>query len=150
MLRNYGVSLVDIAVWKWMYAHPSATAADLKNAVVQISKDVWNQYYEPVFKIKDQHILGIYSHMINAPLYLSAYPLGHLIEFQISHYLKGKNIGEEVESIFRTGRKTPALWMKEAIGAELSVEPLINAVTEAVSKVIELDKANAKAAKKRS
>jgi len=145
-----GVSLVDIAVWKWMYAHPRATAADLKNAVVQISKDIWNQYYEPVFKIKDQHILGIYSHSIDAPLYLSAYPIGHLIEFQISNYLKGKNIGEEVERMFKIGRRTPAYWMKEAVGAELSVDPLINAVTEAVPKVIEIDKAKAKAVKTKS
>ena len=144
-----GVSLVDIAVWKWMYEHPYATATDLKNAVVKISKDIWNQYYEPVFKIKDQHILGVYSHMIDAPLYLSAYPIGLLIQFQISNYLKGKNIGEEVERIFKTGRKTPDLWMKEAIGGELSVEPLINTVTEAVLKVTEIDKANAKAAKKK-
>ena len=145
-----GVALVDVAIWKWMYAHPNASATDLKNAVVQISKDIWNQYYEPIFKTKDQVILGVYSHIIDAPLYLSAYPIGHLIEFQIGSYLKGKNIGEEVERMFKIGRRTPAYWMKEAVGAELSVAPLIQAVTTAIPKVIELDKENAKAAKKQT
>ncbi len=142
-----GVALVDIAVWKWMYANPKATAEELKNAVIRIAKEIWNAYYEPVFNVKDQVILGIYSHMIDAPLYLSAYPIGHLIEFQISNYLRGKNIGQEVERMFTIGRKAPNLWMKEAVGEEMSAEPLINAVTIAVPKVIEIDKENAKAAK---
>ncbi|MEG1556502.1 MAG: hypothetical protein RR356_07245, partial [Bacteroidales bacterium] len=111
-----GVSLVDMKVWQWLYNHPKATAEELKNAVLAIAKEVWNQYYEPIFKIKDQTILAVYSHMIDAPLYLSAYPLGHLIDFQFENYLEGKNIGTEVERIFAIGRLTPDLWMKKAVG----------------------------------
>ncbi|MDL2308697.1 hypothetical protein LJC68_03610 [Bacteroidales bacterium OttesenSCG-928-B11] len=129
-----GVAMVDIKVWQWMYKHPNATAAQLKNAVVQIAKDVWNQYYAPIFKKEDQTILGVYSHMIDAPLYLSAYPIGHLIDFQMENYLKGKNLGQEVERIFKIGRKSPNVWMKEAIGTELSVQPLLDATSEAVKK----------------
>jgi hypothetical protein len=127
-----GVAMVDIKVWQWMYGNPNATAAQLKNAVVQIAKEVWNQYYEPIFKTKDQTILAIYSHMIDAPLYLSAYPIGHVIDFQMENYLERKNLGQEVERIFRIGRKTPNVWMKEAIGEELSVQPLLNATIVAV------------------
>ncbi|MCK7534346.1 MAG: hypothetical protein MZV63_26680 [Marinilabiliales bacterium] len=67
-----GVALVDMYVWKWLYAHPEATATELKDQVILIAKDVWNKYYAPVFGIKDQPILAIYSHMIDYPLYLSA------------------------------------------------------------------------------
>ena len=48
--RSPGVALVDMAVWHWMYDHPNATPAQLKDATLQISKDVWNKYYAPVFK----------------------------------------------------------------------------------------------------
>lgn len=143
-----GVALVDIAVWQWMYNNPNATAAQLKDAVITIAKDVWNQYYEPVFKVKDQTILAIYSHMIDAPLYLSAYPIGHLIDFQIGNYLKGKNIGEEVDRIFRLGRRTPNYWMKHAINESLSVEPLLTATSVAVDKIKEAEKKSAKKGKK--
>ncbi len=143
-----GVSLVDIKVWQWMYQNPNANAAQLKDAVLKISKEVWNQYYAPVFKTKDQTILAVYSHMIDAPLYLSAYPLGHLIDFQIGNYLKNKNLGSEVERIFSIGRRTPNDWMKKALGEELSVEPLLTATTGAIKKVTDYDKTKGRTAKK--
>ena len=57
--------------------------AELKEATLQIAKDVWNRYYAPVFGQKDVVLLGIYSHMISYPIYLPDYPIGHLIAFQI-------------------------------------------------------------------
>jgi hypothetical protein len=45
--------------------------------------------------------------MIKLPLYLSAYPLGHLIEFQISDYIKDKNLGNEMIRMCSQGRLTP-------------------------------------------
>ena len=121
------VSLVDMKVWKWLYANPNCTAQQLKEQVLKISIDVWNKYCAPIFGIKDQPILAIYSHMIEIPLYLSAYPLGTLIEFQLDEYMEGKSFGKEVERIYRHGRLTPQLWMKEAVGEELSIEPLLKA-----------------------
>ena len=44
-----GVGIVDQRVWKWLYANPNATASQLKQAVIDISKEVWNAYYAPVF-----------------------------------------------------------------------------------------------------
>ncbi|MBU0764797.1 MAG: hypothetical protein KJ607_08180, partial [Bacteroidetes bacterium] len=69
-----GVSLVDMYVWKWLYENPDATPEYLKNRVIIIAKDIWNKYYAETFGISDQPILAVYSHMIDAPLYLSAYP----------------------------------------------------------------------------
>src|SRR5207237_2956695 len=39
-----GVALVDMAAWHWMYDHPNANAAQLKEATVGIARDVWNRY----------------------------------------------------------------------------------------------------------
>ena len=123
-----GVSMLDIAVWKWLYANPDASAEQLKDATIRLSKEIWNEYYAPVFGIKDQTILAVYSHMISYPLYLSAYAFGQIIEFQLEQYLNGKDFAKEVDRIFRLGRLTPNQWMLEATGEPLSAEPLLEAV----------------------
>ncbi|MDR2407592.1 MAG: hypothetical protein LBE13_05730, partial [Bacteroidales bacterium] len=127
-----GVSLVDMRVWKWMYENPNATKEQLMEKTIEIAKEVWNTYYYPVFGTKDEPVLAVYSHMIASPLYLSAYPLGHLIEFQLENYYEGKNIGHETLKIFSNGRLTPQLWLKKGLHTTLSVEPFLNAVSTAV------------------
>lgn len=127
-----GVSLVDIRTWQWMYAHPDANANELKNAVVDIAKQVWNEYYAPVFKVKDEPILAVYSHMIIDPLYLSAYPIGHLIDFQLESFLKDKNTGEEVSRMYKIGKLNPDLWMQKAVGEKVSAQPLLERTEIAV------------------
>ncbi len=127
-----GVSLVDMASWEWLYANPDATPAQLKENVVRIAKEIWNTYYEPVLGEKDSPILAIYSHMIDNPLYLANYPMGHLIEFQLEEHLKGKSLAEEVLRIYRMGRLAPQIWMKNATGQELSVDPMLHAVKNAM------------------
>jgi len=130
-----GVALVDIAVWEWLYANPKATPAQLKDNVVRIAKEVWNAYYAPLLGEQDSPILAIYSHMITNPLYLANYPLGHLIELQIEDYLQGKPFAAEILRMFRLGRLTPQTWMREAVGAELSIEPTLQAAAAAVAKL---------------
>ena len=112
-----GVSLVDMQVWHWMYDHPQATPEQLRDAVLQISKDVWNQFYAPIYNKKDVVLLGVYSHMINSVLYLPDYPIGHMIAFQLEEYMKkaGK-VGPEFERVARQGRIAPDLWMEGATG----------------------------------
>jgi len=128
-----GVSLVDMRVWKWLYEHPQANAEELKEQVIKIAKQVWNEYYAPVFGKKDEPILAIYSHMIDAPLYLSAYPLGHIIEFQLEQHLNGKDFAKEIERIYTIGRLTPNQWMIKAVGMPVSVEPMLKAAEEALT-----------------
>ena len=130
-----GVSLVDIGIWKWMYEHPNATADQVKAAMINIAKQVWNKYYAPVFKCENEPILAIYSHAIIDPLYLSAYPIGHIIDFQLENYLKGKNMGDEVIRIYRQGRLEPNLWMERAVGEKISVHSLIHRTEQAVKNV---------------
>ena len=115
-----GVALVDMYAWKWMYANPGASPSELREAVVAIAKDVWNKYYAPVFGVNDSPILAVYSHMISYPLYLAAYPLGHLIEFQLEQHLSGKNFAREIDRIYGIGHRSPEVWMVKATGSKLS------------------------------
>ncbi len=130
-----GVSLIELKVWEWLEQNPDATAATLKGAVLQAAKDVWNRFYAPVLGGKDKFLMAIYSHMVHHPLYLSNYALGHLVDFQMGRYLEGKDLAKEVERIFALGKLTPQLWMKQAVGEELSGEPLLNAVDEALKHI---------------
>ena len=123
-----GVSLLDISIWKWLYANPNATPEELKEAVIRMAKEIWNEYYAPVFGIKDEPILAVYSHMVSYPLYLSAYSFGQIIEFQLEQYLNGKDFAKEIDRIFRLGKLTPNQWILQATGKPLSVEPLLEAL----------------------
>ena len=129
-----GVALVDMAVWHWMYDHPQATPKELNDATVQISKDIWNQYYAPVFHKKDVVLLGVYSHMIDSFLYLPDYPIGHLIAFQIEEQMKkAGSIGPEFERMAKMGDVTPDLWMEHATGKPVGPEALLEATQRALA-----------------
>ncbi len=127
-----GVGLVDQRVWKWMYENPEANAEQLKQAVLRITKKVWNDYYAPVFGQQDETLQGIYSHMIASPLYLSAYSFGQIIEFQLEEFVADKNFSKEVQRVFEQGRLTPNQWMMEAVGEPLSVQPILKKTEEAL------------------
>jgi oligoendopeptidase F len=131
-----GVALVDMAVWHWMYDHPSASAADLREATLTIAKDVWNRYYAPVFGVKDVVLLGIYSHMIHSFLYLPDYPIGHLIAHQIEEQvMKSGDLGSEFQRMVSAGSIAPDLWMSRAAGSPVGAGALI-AATERALKTI--------------
>jgi hypothetical protein len=127
-----GVALVDTAVWNWMYAHPDAKAAELREATLSIARDVWNRYYAPIFGTKDVEILGIYSHMISNGLYLPDYPIGHIIAFQVAQKLRAGDFGEEFERVARQGRLTPDAWMRGAVGGPLSADALLKEARKAL------------------
>ena len=127
-----GVSLVDINLWKWLYSNPDADAAQVKEATIAISKEVWNKYYADIFGSKDEPILAIYSHMVDNPLYLSAYPIGHLIDFQLEKQFVGKSFSNEVQRIFEQGKLIPQVWMKGATGEPLSNKPILEASAKAI------------------
>ena len=132
-----GVALVDMAVWHWMYDHPDATPARLKDATLQICKDTWNKYYAPIFGKKDVvYTLGIYSHMIHSFLYLPDYPIGHLIAFQIEQQMeKAGSIGPEFERMAKVGNVAPDIWMEKATGAPVGAKALLTATEKALETV---------------
>jgi oligoendopeptidase F len=123
-----GVGMVDMKAWKWLYKNPEATPKQLKEAIITIAVDTWNKYFAPVIGVKDSPILAIYSHMVDSPLYLANYSYGHIVQFQIEEYLKGKKLSEEIDHIFKQGRLTPQQWMMGAVGSKISVQPILNAL----------------------
>jgi len=127
-----GVSLVDMYAWKWLYKNPDATAGEFKNAVIKIAKDVWNDYYADVFGVRDIPLLAVYSHMIYRTIYLPAYPVGHLIDFQLENHMEGNNLAEEVMRIFTAGSIIPQLWMEHAVGTGISGQATLDAAKEAL------------------
>ena len=126
------VGLLDVRMWHWLYDHPEASPADLKNAVIDISMDVWNETFAPLMGIRDQILLAVYSHMINYPLYLPDYSIGKIIMFQIEDYLQDKNLGVEMERMCKLGDITPDAWMIQAVGSPISVSPLLAATRNAI------------------
>jgi hypothetical protein len=131
-----GVALVEMGMWHWMYDHPDATPEELKNATVQIAKDIWNKYYAPVFGKRDVMLLGVYAHMVNNFLYLPNYPIGHLIAFQIEEQIeKAGNLGAELERMASYGSLPPDMWMKNATGAPVGAAALLHATEHALGVV---------------
>jgi hypothetical protein len=131
-----GVALVDMRAWRWLYAHPDATPAAFRKAVVEIATEVWNAYHAGIFGARDVPLLAIYSHMVDGAMYTPDYPLGHLIAFQIEEHfnMHRDRFGTEFERICRLGRLTPNAWMEQAVGSSLSAEPLLKAATAALSR----------------
>ena len=131
MYEIMGVSLVDINMWRWLYDNPQATAAQLRQAVLQIAAEVWNEYFEPVLGEHDCVLLAVYSHMVNSPMYLPNYPIGHIVQFQLEEWLADKTGTEwakEYERCYRLGRLTPNHWIHQAVGGELSVKPILKGI----------------------
>ena len=131
MYEIMGVSLVDMRMWQWLYDHPKATAAELREAVLRIAAEVWNAYYEPVLGEKDCVLLAIYSHMVNSPMYLPNYPIGHIVQFQLEQALadkEGQAWAEAYERWYRLGRLTPQEWMRQAVNGTLSVQPVLQKI----------------------
>ena len=127
-----GMALTDMRVWRWMYAHPLADAAQLQAATLEIAREIWNAYFEPYFGDKDSPVLGLYSHMISGGLYLHSYFLGNTIMFQIYDFMLGRDFAAELDRMCRLGRLTPRLWMQRAVGSDISTVSLLQTASEAV------------------
>ena len=138
MYEIMGVSVVDMRMWQWLYDNPDADAVQLRDAVIEIARDVWNSYYEPVLGTHDCPILAIYSHMVNAPMYLPAYPYGHMVQYQLEEHLAAfedpQDFARELERIYHLGRLTPNAWMKNATGDVVGVSSVLDAVRAIVGK----------------
>ncbi len=130
LMEIMGVGMVEMKAWKWLYENPDATPSQLKESIIKISMETWNRYFAPVIGIKDSPVLAIYSHMVEVPLYLPNYSYGHIVQFQIEDYLRGKKLADEVDRMFSLGRLTPQQWMMGAVGAKISVQPILNKLEE--------------------
>jgi hypothetical protein len=130
------VALVDMEVWHWMYDHPQATPAEMREATMQIARDIWNRYYAPAIGKKDVTLLAIYSHMIHRRLYLPDYPIGRMIAFQVEGQMKkAGSVGPEFERMAVMGNVVPDLWMKNASGSAVGPEALLAATEKALAEL---------------
>jgi hypothetical protein len=137
-----GVSLVDMGAWRWLYAHPEATPAELREAILRIAREVWDRWFAPRLGHPGCEILAVYSHMIAYCLYLPDYALGHIVAFQLLAALRrveasspAGGLGAEIERIARLGHLTPDAWMRGAVGAPLSARPLLDEARLALSEI---------------
>jgi hypothetical protein len=128
LMEIMGVGMVEMKAWKWLYENPDATPSQFKESMIKIALDTWNKYFAPVIGVKDSRILAIYSHMVEVPLYLPNYSYGHIVQFQIEEYLKGKKLTEEIDRIYKQGRLTPQQWMMGAVGSKISAQPILKAL----------------------
>ncbi len=132
-----GSALVELDVWKWLYANPTATAAQVREATVKIAGETWNTYYAPTLGGSGSPLLGIYSHTITSPLYLFNYVLGHMIAFQVEEHVAGKDkatYATEFERVCRIGAILPDAWMKAATGKPVTAQPMLDATKRALTK----------------
>jgi hypothetical protein len=128
-----GVAMVEIELWHWIYEHPGATPAQLREAAVRLARDAWNRWYAPAFGVRDSVLLGIYSHMVNYPLYLADYPIGRMIAFQIEEKIRASgDLAAEFERMARIGAVAPDLWMIQATDAPVGPQALLRATTAAL------------------
>ena len=128
-----GPSLLELYVWRWLYANPSANAAELRTEVLAIADRLWARFYARDFGTDPSRLLAAYQHMIAHPLYLPDYTLGHVMSHQIRSFMRGKDIAAETKRITSIGRLTPELWMQRAVGAGVSLEPLARETREALA-----------------
>ncbi len=130
-----GVAILDMEIWHWMYEHPDATPAELREAVLSMAADVWNRYYAHVFGARDVVLPAIYSHIIAYGLYTPDYPLGFIITTQVEEHVRSRNLATEMERMCRLGRIAPDIWMEQAVGEAVSSGPLLRAANEALEAV---------------
>ncbi len=132
LMEIMGVSMVEMKVWKWLYENPEATPAQLKDQTITFALDVWNKYFAPVLGVSDSPLLAVYSHMVEVPMYLPNYAYGQIIQFQVEGFIEGKDFSDEFDRMYSQGRLTPQYWMNKAVGEDISVQPIIDALNEAL------------------
>jgi hypothetical protein len=131
-----GMALVELKVWEWLYVHPDANAAALRQAALEQARALWECYYAPVLGSEGGALLAVYSHMIAYPLYLIEYPLGHLIAFQLERELDQQgSVGALLEKAVPLGAVLPDTWMQHATGAALGSKALLDATAVALGQL---------------
>ena len=129
-----GPALVELRAWRWMYAQPGTpTPEALRDAVLEISDDVWHTSYAEYFGPDPFALMGAYQHMVGYPLYLSNYVMGHIMSEQIRAYVATRDLASETMRICGIGNLTPDAWLKRAVGEGLRVSALVDGAGAALA-----------------
>lgn len=134
-----GPALLELDMWRWLYEHPSATAAELRDATVARARELWAQYYAPHLGNTNEGVslLGIYSHSISIPLYLFNYVVGHVIAFSVEETQAGatpSQFAQKFEAMARLGSIGPDAWLTQATGHPVRADDLLAATARALGK----------------
>jgi hypothetical protein len=130
-----GPALVEMRLFRWLYANPEASPAEIHAQVQQIGDDLWSQFHAPVFGAKSYGLMSVYSHMLWGDFYLAEYPVGYIIAYQVRRYLRGKDLASEMTRMCRLGDIYPDAWMLEAVGERVSVAPMLEDAEAALSRL---------------
>ncbi|MFI0607166.1 MAG: hypothetical protein ACH37Z_04630 [Anaerolineae bacterium] len=130
-----GPALLELHAWRWMYQHPDAGPHELRAEVLRLAEELWSRYYARHYGADPYHILAAYQHMVGYPLYLPDYALGHVISHQIGSHLRGRDLATETRRICSIGNLTPAAWMRQAVGQDISVAPLMRDAADAARRL---------------
>ncbi|MCX7848474.1 MAG: hypothetical protein N2595_10665 [bacterium] len=131
-----GAGLLDLLMWRWLYAHPDASPEALRDATLACADELWKRYYAPYFGHDENHLLAAYQHMIGMMLYLPNYTVGHLIAHLIRRHLTPHSLAREIQRMCALGNLTPDAWLSRALGASLSAQPFIHDTQHALTSLI--------------
>ncbi|MDP7030223.1 MAG: hypothetical protein QF733_08385 [Phycisphaerales bacterium] len=119
-----GPALLEIKVWRWLYANPDADAESLRACVLRIADELWTAHFQEHFGPDPYATLAAYQHMIAYPLYLADYALGHIISHQVRRHVRTRDLAAETHRICSIGRLTPDAWMRQAVGSGIDATML--------------------------
>lgn len=120
-----GPALTEIEFFHWLYKNPKATPLQMQTAIRKIGDNIWAKYHARIFGDKGYGLMSAYSHILWCDLYLADYPLGYVCAYQIRRFLEGKNLGEEMLRMCKSGSVYPDVWMKNAVGRSIEATPLL-------------------------
>lgn len=133
LLEMGGQSLVEIESWKWLYANPTATPAEVRVGIMGIAEGVWNEYFADIFGgVRDRHILSIYNHYVTGDLYLYNYFASNVIMYQLHSAFDGPGLAANLKKTCFEGTTSTERWMENALGNGISADELLAAAARAV------------------
>lgn len=135
-----GPALAEMRLFRWLYAHPEATAEEIHLAIQEIGDAMWAEFHAPVFGPTSYGQMSVYSHMLWCDAYLADYPMGHIIAYQVRGHLAaalagGSTLADEMTRMCRAGSIYPDAWMMAAVGAPVRVEPMLEDAAGALDRL---------------
>lgn len=130
-----GAALVELAVWRWLYAHPGAGPGDLAQAVQVLARERWNRSYAPVLGQPDCLLLASRASLVAGELGLADAAMAPMIACQLRTQVpRPEDPGPALRRWTALGRLTPDLWLRRAGCGPLGPEALLAATAAALGR----------------
>jgi len=128
-----GPALTEIRFFHWLYEHPGCKAEQMQHAIRRIGDEIWGTYYARIFGPEGYGLMSVYSHILWCSFYLADYPIGYVIAYQIRKFLQNRELACEMPRMCSLGCIYPDAWMNAAVGAPISVQPLLTDTQSALA-----------------